>query len=52
MALFQEFFIIAAVVCLVAVVPAVLMIVNKTAGRRSHTPTGDADVLRDRQGDA
>ena len=52
MTLFQEFFVIAAAVCLVAVVPAVLMIVKKTAGRRSHTPTGDADVLRDRQGDA
>ena len=50
--LFQEFFIIAAAVCLLAVVPALLMIVNKTAGRRSHTSTGDANVLRDRQGDA
>ena len=52
LALFQEFFIIAAAVCLIAVIPAVLMIVNKTAGRQSHTPTGDADVLPDRQGDA
>ena len=43
--LFQEFFVIAAAVCLLAVVSAVLMIVNKTAGRRTHTPTGDADVL-------
>ena len=50
--LFQEFFVIAAAVCLIAIIPAVLMIVNKTAGRQSHTPTGDADVLRDRQGDA
>ena len=50
--LFQEFFFIAAVVCLLAVIPAVLMIVNKTASRRPPIPTGDADVLRDRQGDA
>ncbi|MDE2822041.1 MAG: hypothetical protein OXK79_00870, partial [Chloroflexota bacterium] len=50
--LFQEFFVIAAVVSLIAVIPAVLMIVNKTAGRQSHTPTGDADVLPDRQRDA
>ena len=48
--LFQEFFFIAAVVCLLAVVAAVFMIVNKTAGRRSSIPTGEEDVLRDRQG--
>ena len=52
LALFQEFFFIAAVVCLIAVIPAVLMIINKTASGQSLTSTGDADVLRDRQGDA
>ena len=51
-ALFQEFFIIAAAVCLLAVVPALLMIVNKAAGRRSITSIGDVDVLRNRQGDS
>ena len=51
-ALFQEFFVIAAAVCLLAVVPAVLMIVNKAAGRRSITSIGDVDVLRNRQGDS
>ena len=52
LALFQEFFFIAAAVCLIAVIPAVLMIINKTASGQSLTSTGDADVLRDRQGDA
>ena len=52
MTLFHEFFLIAAAVCLLAIVPAVLMIVNKTAERRPHTPTGEAHVLRNREGDS
>ena len=47
MALFQEFFIIAAVVCLLAVVPTVLMIVKRTAGKPPNTTTGELNVLRD-----
>ena len=45
MALFQEFFIIAAVVCLLAVVPTVLMIVKRTAGKPPNTTTGELNVL-------
>ncbi len=45
MTLFQEFFIIAAALCLAAVVPAVLMIVNKAGGKRPHAQKGDIDVL-------
>ena len=52
MTLFHEFFLIAAAVCLLAIVPAVLMIVNKTAGRRPQTPTGEDHVLRNREGDS
>ena len=45
MALFQEFFIIAAVVCLLAVVPTVLMIVKRTVGKPPNTTTGELNVL-------